>query len=62
MQADFTEILIGVSGAGAVAVNGIRLGFEAGQVVDLPLGHTLAIENTTNEPLRYFIIKATPAG
>jgi mannose-6-phosphate isomerase-like protein (cupin superfamily) len=53
------EIVIAISGRGIVKVNDLPVTFAAGQVVELALGHTLAIENTSStEPLRYLIIKA----
>lgn len=61
VQTDLAEIVICVCGAGAVVVNGARRGFAPGEVVNIEVGHALAIENLADEPLRYFIIKAMPA-
>ena len=59
VQEHYPEIVIAVSGSGAVAVNGAATPFAAGAVVELTHGHTLAIDNTAgSEPLRYLIIKA----
>lgn len=59
VQQDYPEIVVAVSGAGAVLANGQRSAFRAGNVVELPLGHTLSIENESSDvPLRYLIIKA----
>jgi hypothetical protein len=60
VQEQCPELVIGVSGVGSVAVNGVASRFGPGTVVELPLGHTLALENDSDhEPLRYFIIKAS---
>jgi mannose-6-phosphate isomerase-like protein (cupin superfamily) len=62
VQEQYPEIVIAVSGNGKVWVNDVARAFGAGQVVELALGHTLAISNLSNtEPLRYLIIKAQPA-
>ena len=59
VQEHFPEIVIGVEGTGTVEVNGVPAEFGAGRVVELPLGHTLAIRNeSTAAPLRYLIVKA----
>ncbi len=59
VQEHFPEIVIGVEGTGTVEVNGVPTDFGAGRVVELPLGHTLAITNeSTGTPLRYLIVKA----
>ena len=59
VQQDYPEIVIAISGSGSVQVNGTIAAFAAGQVVELAHGHTLAISNATSEqPLRYLIIKA----
>jgi quercetin dioxygenase-like cupin family protein len=59
VQEEYPEIVIAVSGSGKVWVNDVARAFEAGQVVELALGHTLALSNLSNiEPLRYLIIKA----
>lgn len=59
VQDQYPEIVIAISGHGAVNVNDTPQSFEAGQVVELAQGHTLAIHNSSSiEPLRYLIIKA----
>jgi hypothetical protein len=59
LQEYFPELVIGISGAGSVAVNGAVSEFGAGTVVELGLGHTLAITNGSGEaPLRYLIVKS----
>ena len=59
VQEQYPEIVIAISGRGSVNVNDAPRSFTAGQVVELAQGHTLAIFNTsTDEPLRYLIIKA----
>jgi hypothetical protein len=62
-QEHFPELVIGISGTGSVVVNGIASEFAAGSVVELALGHTLAIANGSSEvPLRYLIVKSSAAG
>ena len=59
VQEHFPEIVIGVEGTGSVQVNGARAELVGGRVVELPLGHTLAITNESErDPLRYLIVKA----
>jgi hypothetical protein len=59
VQEQYPEIVVAISGRGIVKVNAAPVAFEAGRVVELAQGHTLAISNTSNtEPLRYLIIKA----
>jgi quercetin dioxygenase-like cupin family protein len=59
VQEQYPEIVIAISGRGVVKVNDAPVAFEAGRVVELAQGHTLAISNTSDsEPLRYLIIKA----
>jgi len=59
LQEHFPELVIGVEGTGSVEVNGARSDFGSGRVVELPLGHTLAIANdSATAPLRYLIVKA----
>ncbi len=58
LQEHSPEILVGLEGTGSVHVNGEHVAFGAGRVVELPLGHTLAVPNASNaEPLRYLIVK-----
>ena len=63
LQQQFPEIVVGVSGTGSVSVNGSPAALRAGSVIELALGHTLAIANSSHEtPLRYLIIKAQSSG
>ena len=56
------EIVIGLAGHGEVRVDGVSRPFGPGAVVHLPLGHSLEIVNESTEaPLRYLIVKAEPA-
>jgi hypothetical protein len=56
------ELVIGISGQGSVAVDGVASEFGAGSVVELGLGQTLAITNRCREmPLRYLIVKCSAA-
>ena len=59
-QADHPEILIGVSGTGSIEVNREALpnDFCKGSLVYLPVGAVLAIENKSDRPLEYLIVKA----
>ena len=59
VQEHFAEVVIGVSGSGTAAVNEQRWPLGAGDVVHVPLGAVLSIDNHTSQvPLRYLIIKA----
>jgi len=59
VQEHFPEVVIGLEGTGTVEVNGVASEFGGGRVVELPLGHTLAIRNASaTTPLRYLIVKA----
>lgn len=59
VQEHFPELVIGLEGTGSVEVNGARSELGSGRVVELPLGHTLAISNdSATAPLRYLIVKA----
>jgi uncharacterized cupin superfamily protein len=54
------ELVIGISGTGSVAVNGVGSEFGPGKVVELALGHTLSIANASGQtPLRYLIVKSS---
>ena len=58
-QQYFPEIVLGVEGDGVATVDGDARPLTPGEVVFLPLGSSLAIENRSGEePLRYLIIKA----
>ena len=59
VQQEFAEVVIGVSGSGEATVNEERLALGAGDVVHVPLGAVLSIDNRTSQvPLCYLIIKA----
>jgi quercetin dioxygenase-like cupin family protein len=59
VQVEFPELVIVVSGTGSARVGGEARALESGAVVELPLGQTLSLENSSaTEPLRYFIVKA----
>ncbi len=63
LQEHFPELVIGIEGVGSVEANGARSDFSSGSIVELPLGHTLAITNeSASEPLRYLIVKAKLVG
>ncbi len=58
-QEHYPEIVIFTEGEGEVTLDGEGVSVGAGAMIALPLGATLAIENTSEtEPLRYLIIKA----
>ena len=59
LQQEFSEVVIVVEGEGVARVGGSPVIMQPGVVVELPLGQTLALENTSPErPLRYLIVKA----
>jgi quercetin dioxygenase-like cupin family protein len=59
VQQEFPEVVIGVEGVGQVTVDGRVQSLCAGDVIYLPLGSVLAIENRSSDaPLRYLIVKA----
>ena len=59
VQQEFTEVLIVIEGEGMAQVAGSRLLMQPGVVLEIPLGQTLALENTSpRSPLRYLIVKA----
>jgi quercetin dioxygenase-like cupin family protein len=63
LQEHFPELVIGVEGEGHASVDGQATRLSPGDVVYLPLGSILTIENRSNDaPLRYLIIKAVDAG
>jgi len=63
VQEHFPELVIGVEGDGQASVDGHVARLSPGDVVYLPLGSILAIENRSNDaPLRYLIIKAVEVG
>ena len=62
VQEAFPEIVIGVEGDGRAAVDGNERPLGPGDVVHLPLGSVLSIENRdAKAPLRYLIVKARAA-
>jgi quercetin dioxygenase-like cupin family protein len=59
VQEEFPEVIIGIAGSGQATVNQQIRALGAGDVIHLPLGTVLAIENrSSEEPLRYLIVKA----
>jgi mannose-6-phosphate isomerase-like protein (cupin superfamily) len=58
VQQQFPEVVVGLSGRGQASVDGRVRPLGAGDVVHVPLGSVLALENPGQEPLRYLIIKA----
>jgi quercetin dioxygenase-like cupin family protein len=58
VQQEFPEVVIGLEGDGRATVDGFSSALCSGDVVYLPLGSVLAIENRSNDaPLRYLIVK-----
>jgi quercetin dioxygenase-like cupin family protein len=63
VQEHFPELVIGVEGEGEASVDGHVTRLSPGDVVYLPLGSILTIENSSNDaPLRYLIVKAVDSG
>jgi quercetin dioxygenase-like cupin family protein len=59
LQEHHAEIVIALSGSATASVNGVERALEAGGMVELPLGETLALRNRSpSESFRYLIIKA----
>lgn len=59
-QQHYPELVIGLDGEGTAQVDGRSLPLRPGDVVHLPLGAVLAIENRSTElPLCYLIVKAS---
>jgi quercetin dioxygenase-like cupin family protein len=59
VQQEFPEIVVGLDGEGCATVDGIPRALGPGDVVHLPLGSVLSIENRSSDaPLRYLIVKA----
>ena len=52
------ELIIGLSGRGKARVDGREFPLAAGEVVRLPLGAVLEIENEATDVLSYLIVKA----
>lgn len=60
VQEEFAELVIGLEGEGEARVDDRAYPLGPGEVVHLPLGAILAIENrATDRPLRYLIVKAS---
>ncbi len=58
-QQELPEVVIGLEGDGVAGVNGAEVPLGPGDVVHLPLGAVLSLENRSAErPLRYLIVKA----
>lgn len=59
VQQEFAEVVIGLSGSGEATVNEQSFPLSAGDVVHVPLGAVLSIDNRHSQvPLCYLIIKA----
>lgn len=59
VQQEFAEIVVGVRGRGLALVNGKPRALEPFDVVHLPLGAQLEIQNASDaETLEYLIIKS----
>ncbi|HVW26703.1 MAG TPA: cupin domain-containing protein [Polyangiaceae bacterium] len=59
VQQEFPEIVVGIEGDGAATIDGAPRALGSGDVVHLPLGSVLSIENRSSERrLTYLIIKA----
>jgi quercetin dioxygenase-like cupin family protein len=59
VQQEFPEIVVGIEGDGAASVDGAPRPLGPGDVVHLPLGSVLSIENRSSERvLTYLIVKA----
>lgn len=62
VQQELPEIVVGLDGDGEARVDERTLPLRAGDVVHLPLGAVLAIDNRSDEqPLSYLIVKARAA-
>ncbi len=58
-QEECPELVLGIEGDGQASVDGELVPLGQGDVVHLPLGSVLAIENRSDAaPLRYLIVKA----
>ncbi|MGK0362838.1 MAG: quercetin dioxygenase-like cupin family protein [Bradymonadia bacterium] len=55
------EILIGLGGSGRAFVDDVPHALNEGDLVYLPLGSLLRLENSADAPLQYLIIKAKSA-
>jgi quercetin dioxygenase-like cupin family protein len=58
-QQEFAEVVIVLEGQGRAHVAGAPVPLQPGVTLEIPLGHTLALENgSPQDPLRYLIVKA----
>lgn len=62
VQSNEDELCIVLDGEGTIRVDGAPRLVRAGSVVGLALGQRLSIENTSDAPLRYLIVKAVQSG
>lgn len=58
LQQEFAEVVVGLEGRGEAWVDERAYSLAAGDVVHVPRGAVLALENRGDAPLRYLIIKA----
>ncbi len=59
VQQEFAEVVIVLEGEGVALIGAALRALQPGVVVELALGQTLALENTSpTRPLRYLIVKA----
>lgn len=59
VQQEFPEVVIVIEGHGAARVNSAPVSLQPGVVVQIPLGHSLALENgSPQQSLRYLIVNA----
>lgn len=59
-QEEYPEIIVGLAGQGRATVDGTEHRLHSGDVVHLPLGAVLSLQNLSEtEPLGYLIVKAT---
>lgn len=62
VQEHDAEIVVVTEGEGTAELDGVAHPISTGAVLALPLGSTLSLANgSSEEPLRYLIIKAEPA-
>ena len=61
-QEHYPEIVVVTEGEGTAELDGASCPIGVGTLLALPLGSTLSLSNrSTEQPLRYLIIKAEPA-
>jgi mannose-6-phosphate isomerase-like protein (cupin superfamily) len=58
VQQQDPEVVVGLSGRGRATVNDEPFSLSPGDVVHVPLGSVLTIENLGDDALGYLIIKA----